>query len=533
MKKAFICLLLSAILLSPTACAEQKSIEKTISSDSISFDQSQGQNNDTDKLTSSSETSEDSKISAETSANSENSISVDNSSVSTDSSEGEGTSSAPENDSPNKQTTALIEIDTEGITTLTELDERIDEYATETIDSLKTRWKALSEEVDTYQKYCDNSQKVSDFYKALLSDTEQMCITLMEYSAVYTRMILDSDLPAEKKYKAAEGICDNLYNDACDKIVKKVYNGILDDMLDYYYNGIIDDEIKKSYTSELSEISSKEYSQWSDTSSEVYSLYSDTSSDVYSLYSDLSAKLYNDDFTGAEKVYNRFLKKLAKEKGINTEDSIKDPKFDTTLREVKNADEFEDVVYDHVSECVLSLEKEWETLSEENNTIEKYLSNDKAIKNFHKHIEESVHQLFVMICEYGVTYAEFIMNSDSTVSEKRDAFENFKDCIYDDACSIIKDDVYDGLLKTIKKYYYDGIIKEAKDSLQYSEWIDAHSDTYKWWLDARSSVYSDWLDTRGDIYNFYLAIRGDLFSKDIDEAKDELDSFKKKVERMK
>lgn len=513
---------MSAILLSFSACGDKKSQnEPSISG----FNQSEKSKNK--------ETDRDTSYNVSSNVISDNSENNESSPVSTDISNSNESSSPTENEHQTNQTNEIISINTEGITTISELEDHIEKYLTTSIDSLKSRWTSLSAEVDTYQKYCNNSTKVSEFYKSIISETEQMCITFKEYSAVYARMILDSDMSSEKKYKATDGLNDCLYNDACDVVLKKVYNGILDDMKEYYYDGILDDEKDKDDYSSWYDVCSNEYSQWYDTCSEVYSLYSDTSSEIYSFYTDLSSKLYNEDYERAEKLYERFLKKIATAKGINTEDSISNPTFDTNVRKANSADEFEDVVYAHVSECVQALKNEWKSFSKDINSFEKFTNNSKSVKDFHRHIEDSSHQIFALICDYGVAYADLILKSDSTSKEKYKAFENFKECIYEDACEIVKEEIYDGLLNEIKKYYYDGIIKNAKDNVQYSDWSDARSKSYNWWSDARGNVYSDWSDTRSSIYRFFSNIRSELYKGNIEEAKDELQDFKKKVDKMK
>ena len=111
------------------------------------------------------------------------------------------------------------------ITTLEDLESRIEEQLANSITSLESRWEALSVEIDTYDKYCDNSEKVSEFYQTVIAETEQMCIMLCEYSAAYARMILDSDMSADDKYDAIDGLNDCLYDDACDEIHDEIYEG--------------------------------------------------------------------------------------------------------------------------------------------------------------------------------------------------------------------------------------------------------------------------------------------------------------------
>ncbi len=435
-------------------------------------------------------------------------------------------------DSIEVPTDSLCSVNLEGITTLDELEVRIKEHLDSAINSLASQWETLSAEIDTYEKYCENTEAVSSFYQTVIDETEQMCIMLYEYSAVYARMILDSDMSADDKYDAVDGINDCLYDKACDEINDEIYEGILDDMNDFFYEGILDDAQDDVDYSDWYDVCSKEYSQWYDTSSEVYGLYYDTASDIYSFYYDLSGELYSRDFDRAEKVYEKFTDKIAKLNGLNTGDTVSDATFDTTLRSAESIEELETVVDAHVSECVQALYTEWKTLSADIDTFEKYTANTDEVEEFHTHIEDAASQILVMIYKYGIAYSEMILNTDSSAKDKYKDFENFKDCIYEDACDIVKEEIYEGLLEEIKDHYYDGIINDAKDNVTYSEWSDARGDAYGWWSDARGEVYGDWSDTRGDLYGFYSDIRSELYSGDTDGANEELQDLKDKVAKM-
>ena len=424
-------------------------------------------------------------------------------------------------------------INIDGISTLDELEDRIDEHLTNLIDSLSLRWKSLSTEIDTYEKYCDNTEIVSNFYQTIVVDTEQMCIMLRDYSAKYARMILDSDMSANDKYDAVDGINKHLYDDACSKIHDEIYEGILDEMHDYYYEGILDDAKDKVDYSEWYDVSSEEYKQWYHTTSKVYGLYYDSASQIYSFYYDMSNKLYRRDFDKAEKRYEKFVQKIAKDKGFDTGNIASNAIFDTTLRSANSIEELENVVNSHVSECVQALKVKWEDLSKDIDTFDKYTKNVNTVEEFHTYIENSVSQILVMICDYGVSYAQMILESDSSTKDQYKMFEDFKDCIYEDACDIVKEEIYEDLLKDIKDYYYEGIIDDAKDSVEYSEWSDARGDAYGWWSDARGDVYSNWSDTRGDLYSFYSDMRSKLYSGDTDKANDKLQEFKDKVAKVK
>lgn len=424
-------------------------------------------------------------------------------------------------------------INIDGILTLDELETRIEKDLDDAIASLYAQWETLKDEVDTYEKYCSNAERVSAFYETIVFETKQMCIMLKEYSAVYARMILDSDMSSEKKYKAADGIKEELYDDACDEINDEIYEDLLDEMNDYFYDGILDDLPEGVDYSDWYDICSNEYDQWYDTASDVYGLYYDSASDIYSFYYDLSSKLYSGDLERAEKLYDKFLERIAKDKGVDTGNSFSNAAFDTTLRTAKRAEELEDVIEEHVSECLQALNAEWRVLSTEIDTFEEYQKNVDVIEEFHTHITDSAYQILVMIGDYGVQYAEMIMQSDSSTKDKYKDFEDWRDCIYDDACTEVRNAIYDDLLREVKDYYYDGIIKDAKDSVSYSEWSDARADAYGWWSDARGNVYGDWSDMRGDCYSFFSDIRGELYSGDIEGANNELQRFIKKIDKMK
>lgn len=434
---------------------------------------------------------------------------------------------------PSTEEKSEISVDVKGITTTDELEDRIEKHLDELIESLYLRWEALAADIDTYDKYCKDSDRVTAFYETVIDETNQMCVILYEYSAVYARMILDSDLSAADKYNAMDDLNDCLYNGACDEIKDEIYDGILNEMNEYFYNGIIGDASDDSEFSKWYDVASDEYGQWYDTSSEVYSLYYDTASDIYSFYFDMSLDLFSRDFDKTEKVYDRFLKKIRKLKGIEEpSDLATGAKLDTAIRSIASIEDVESIVQNHVSECIQLLDTEWATLSTEINTYSKYMEKVETIEAFHTWIEDITDQILTMICEYGISYAELIMQSDLSNREKYNAFEDLKDCIYDDVCELVKDEIYDGLLVDVKEYYYEGIIYDEKDNIKYSDWLDTRSDAYEWWLDTRSEVYENWLNTRSDIYGFWLNIRSELYSADSEAAMEELQDFKDKVTKM-
>ena len=299
-------------------------------------------------------------------------------------------------------------IDLTGVTNLEELEVRIEEHLAATIASLNSQWENLAAEIDTYEKYVKNTERVSEFYETVIAETDQMCIMLYEYSAAYARMILDSDMSADDKYDAIDGINDCLYEDACDEIKDEIYEGLLEEMNDHFYEGILDDAQDDVDYSDWYDVCSEEYSQWYDTASEVYGLYYDAASEIYSFYYDMASELYSRDYERAEKVYGRFLEKIEKAKGQGTGSANTNATFDTTLRTASSVEELETVIDAHVTECVQALWSEWEALSTDIDTFDEYMASVESIEAFHTHIEDSASQIFVMICDYCAVYAGMI-----------------------------------------------------------------------------------------------------------------------------
>lgn len=189
-----------------------------------------------------------------------------------------------------------------------ELEEIVSADVETTIEALNTEYENLITEVDTYEEYKNNVEKVEAFYGKIRTETSNLCIRLREYAVMYSEYLLASNMSYDEKYDEIDWIYDFLYNDACDEIYDEIYNGLMEDMYDAFYDGVIDGGYNNdSYDySEVSDLSSEEYELYSDTSSEIYELYSDAQSDIYELYSDLGSDVYDEDLEEANKELAKF-----------------------------------------------------------------------------------------------------------------------------------------------------------------------------------------------------------------------------------
>lgn len=191
-----------------------------------------------------------------------------------------------------------------------------------TLSNLYTEYDQLLSEVDTYDKYLSNSDKIEAFYDKVYDTHNNLCIRMREYSIDYVNAIISSDMTYDDMYDELEELYDTVYDEAGDNIYDGVYDGLLEDMYDDYYDGILDiDYDDLDDYKEWSNAHSDEYKLWSNTRSDVYGDWSDFRSDVYGFWSDMRSALYNDDIDRATKKIEKFQKSIDKLSGIAAVDA--------------------------------------------------------------------------------------------------------------------------------------------------------------------------------------------------------------------
>lgn len=214
-------------------------------------------------------------------------------------------------------------------------------------------------------------------------------------------------------------------------------------------------------------------------------------------------------------------------------EEIKDNTGDETRKQI-GFEELNEVVSTDVENTISAIKSEYEKLVTDIDAYEKYLKNTDKVEAFYEQVCEDTKHLCIRMREYSINYAEEIMASDKSNSDKYKDFEELYDCIYDDAGDDIYDEIYDGILDDIYDDFYDGILDDAYDNgAPYDEWSDARSDEYDWWSDARSDVYDEWSDFRSDVYDFWSDMRSELWDDDIERAEEKIVDFRKYVEKIK
>lgn len=255
-----------------------------------------------------------------------------------------------------------------------ELNDIVAKDVEDTINGLNAEYEQLKLEIDTYNKYLSNTDKMEEFYDKIYTVHKALCIRMYEYSLNYVNIIINSDMSNYDMYNELDELYENVYNDAGDDIYDGIYNGLLDDMYDDYYNGILDidyDDIDNY--SEWSDTLSNEYKLWSRTSSDVYDDWSDSLSDIYRFWSDVGSEIYKKDFEGVAKKIEKFQKNINKFKGIETSD--KDAANEDTVtekEETKSASEPLTGIRPEFKEALDSYE---EFFDEYCNIMKKYMEN--------------------------------------------------------------------------------------------------------------------------------------------------------------
>lgn len=197
------------------------------------------------------------------------------------------------------------------------------------------------------------------------------------------------------------------------------------------------------------------------------------------------------------------------------------------------ADVWSNTVEKDIADTLAALDTEYEQLKNELNTYEAYAQNPDKMEAFYDRVRAVNQELGIKVCEYGIAYAEEVVNSDNSFDDKYDALEDMYDIMYDDAGEDIYKGIYDGILEDMYDDFYDGLLDDAYDKTAYDEWYDKRSNEYDWWSDARSDVYDDWSDFRSDIYDFWTDVRGEMWDNDTERASKKIEKFREKVEKMK
>lgn len=197
--------------------------------------------------------------------------------------------------SEKKETNTELEEEAIHAATLEELNELVPQEIDVRVSALNEQYEKLQAEIDTYDKYIENQERIKDYYSSVYQDMQDICIRMREYCVKYAQIILESEKANDEKYDDLEDMYDVVYEDAGEDIYDEYYDGVLEDIYDVYYDGILDDAYDTVEYQEWSNARSEEYERWSDARSSAYECWSDFRSEVYEFWSDMRSEFWDDD----------------------------------------------------------------------------------------------------------------------------------------------------------------------------------------------------------------------------------------------
>ena len=186
-----------------------------------------------------------------------------------------------------------------------ELEETVYSDVDATIEQLNEKQEKLKSQINTYELYIKNFEKVESFYNESIEETNQLGIRLRDYSLKYAKLILNDHESYDDKYDELKGIYKCIYDDA-GKDMYDIYDEILKDMYDIYYDGVLKDAYDTIPYEEWYDTHTDDYDLWYDSRSEVYDIWYDARSDIYDFYSDIRSEVYDQDEKRIEKKMNKF-----------------------------------------------------------------------------------------------------------------------------------------------------------------------------------------------------------------------------------
>ena len=196
-------------------------------------------------------------------------------------------------------------LDMSSITSIDMLEEHVYNDVDATVKQLEEKQEKLASEINTYELYIENLEKIKAYYDESIKETNQLGIRLREYSLQYARFILNNDADYNDKYDDLQGIYRYIYDDA-GKDMYDIYDDTLKDMYDLYYDGILKDAYETVPYEDWYDVRSDEYDLWYDSRSVVYDIWYDARSDIYDFYSDIRSEVYDHDEKRIEKIIDKF-----------------------------------------------------------------------------------------------------------------------------------------------------------------------------------------------------------------------------------
>lgn len=199
---------------------------------------------------------------------------------------------------------------------------------------------------------------------------------------------------------------------------------------------------------------------------------------------------------------------------------------------VSSIEELKEIADKDVIDTEAKLRAEYDELTAEIDTYDKYVKNKSKVEGFYNTIHKETKAICIRMREYSISYTEIVMKENETNDDKYDAMEDLYDIIYDDACGEIYDLIYDDLLGDMYDFIYEGVVSDGYDYTGYEQWADTSSEAYDMWSDSLSDVYDEWSEALSDIYDFWSDVCGHIYDGGTEDVNEEITNFKEDIEAM-
>ena len=375
---------------------------------------------------------------------------------------------------------------------------------------------------ETYNTYDANKTEVTAYFENMQTRSSDLYTAFQTCSIDYFKCIATQGLDDYNSWDDAMGDFYDEWDDAMSG-----YYDSWDDAYDDIYSTcdkLVSNAADKLDYKDYSDIWSAMYEEYSDAWSDMYDAYSDAWQKTYSDYSDVWRGFYHDN-SDVDTI-------LAESKENSKDDEEKNTSDHDSDATATSYDDLEDKIQTEVESALNSLTDEWETLIAGVDSYEIYTEKESEIEAFYDKVNNTSAMLCVQMCQYSIAYAEAILASGKSTDDMYSDLEEIYDLIYDDMGDEIYDSIYDGILDEMYNNLYSGALEDRPDGIEYSDWSDVRSREYKIWSHTRSATYEHWSDFRSDVYGFWSDIRGAVYGDDLDDAQDEIESFREASEKQ-
>lgn len=174
------------------------------------------------------------------------------------------------------------------------------------VSTLKSEMETLVAEINSFDKYAENTDRMESFYTKVCNDSSLLGICLMEHAVTYAEYIINSDADFDDKYGNLDELYDVVYENAGDEFYDSIYDGILEDMYDIFYDELLDNAYDTVPYDEWLDARTNEYEWWLDTRSDTYEIWLDTRSDIYEFWLDLRNATFEKDTDQIAEIIDNF-----------------------------------------------------------------------------------------------------------------------------------------------------------------------------------------------------------------------------------